>query len=311
MNFRRLPLPDPLLLFLIALLSGTLWLFRPIPNVPARAPREVRQAAAAPPPAPRAQPPKQSAGPNLATVREELEAAEKAIVTRAAALDAQTAEIEMLQRKVDALRAELAALEAQGASMGPAPALPASSAEESRMEGLVKDGRVEVSRLESELTSLKSAPRVPVSDAKRVPRAVRVSQKMPALVDLSGNRIAPVNGEFFHFPMFALSSETVATRKRPGETIAEARAVKSHFARFLAKIRPDSEYISCLLNSDSFEAFYAVRDMASRAGFDIAWEPADTRSGKIPIQRVKLVSKPHSGDGVKLPDIMRDGAGEH
>ena len=98
----------------------------------------------------------------------------------------------------------------------------------------------------------------------------------------------------------------VATRKRPGETVAEARAPDSQFARFLSKTPPDTRFISCLLNRDSFEAYFAVRDMATRAGFDIAWEVADTSSGKITIQRVKLVSNPRSaGAPVALPDVMK------
>ena len=173
----------------------------------------------------------------------------------------------------------------------------------------MKERRVEISRLESELANLKSALAEPSPDEGQIPRAIRVSQKLPVLVDLSGNRIAPVTSEFFRLPMFARSSEITATRKKPGESIAEARAPNSQFRRFLSKIHADSHYISCLLNSDSFEAFYAVRDMVTRAGYDIAWEPADTSNGQIAIQRVKLVRAPR--EVVTLPDIMRSGGAGH
>ena len=300
MKLHRVASAEPLLLFLIALIGGTLWLLKPVPDAAALVRPPAPQAAAVPPPRP--QPAQPRSRPNLADVRAELEAARQAMREGAAALDAQIAEIEMLQRRVDALRTELAALEAQRAPMGPAAV---TSAEESRTEDLVQERRAQMSHLESELANLKSALAAPLPDARKVPLAVHPSQKLPVLVDLSGNRIAPVTGEFFHLPMFTSSSVVVATRKSPGETIAEARAPNSQFARFLSKI-------SCLLNSDSFEAFYAVRDMATRAGFDIAWEPADTRSGKIPIQKVKLVSKPRSPDDVvPLPDILREHAGKH
>ncbi|MGA3025353.1 MAG: hypothetical protein ABSF98_11320 [Bryobacteraceae bacterium] len=305
MKLRRAALPDPLLLFLVALIGGTLWLLAPVPDAAALL-RPDSPAAAVPPPPPRAQPPQPRSMPNPADLRAELEAAEKAMRERAAALDAQNAEIEMLQRRVDALRAQLEALQARPASTAPAAS---PSDEESRMENLVKERQVEIAHLESELASL-TAPAVPVPDTRRIPRAVGASQKLPLLVDLSGNRIAPVNGEFFRFPMFPVSSRIVATRKKPGETIAEARAPNSQFARFLSKIHSGREYVSCLLNGDSFEAYYAVRDMAARAGVDIAWEPADTSSGKIAIQPVRLVSKPPR-NAVPLPDIMRPGAGGH
>jgi hypothetical protein len=311
MKLHRVASAEPLLLFLIALIGGTLWLLKPVPDAAALVRPPAPQAAAVPPPvpAPRPQPAQPRSRPNVADVRAELEAARQAMREGAAALDAQIAEIEMLQRRVDALRTELAALEAQRAPMGPAAV---TSAEESRTEDLVQERRAQMSHLESELANLKSALAAPLPDARKVPLAVHPSQKLPVLVDLSGNRIAPVTGEFFHLPMFTSSSVVVATRKSPGETIAEARAPNSQFARFLSKIHSETRYISCLLNSDSFEAFYAVRDMATRAGFDIAWEPADTRSGKIPIQKVKLVSKPRSPDDVvPLPDILREHAGKH
>jgi len=316
MKLYRVALPDPLLLFLIALMGGALWLLHPVPEAAGLVrPNAPRVAAVPPPPvaAPRAEPPPPRSRPYPAAVRAELEAVKQAMGERAAALDAQNAEIETLQRRVDALRAELDVLEKQSASLGPAAVAAAPSAEENRMEELVKERRGEISHLESEIASLKAPPAVPMPDARQIPRAVHApAQKLPVLVDLSGNRIAPVTEEFFRFPFFSVSSQIVATRKRPGETIAEARAPNSQFARFLSKTKSDSRYISCLLNSDSFEAFYAVRHMAARAGFDIAWEPTDTSGGKIAIQRVKLTSKPPSPrDSVSLPDILRDGGREH
>jgi hypothetical protein len=304
MKLSRAALPDPVLLFLIALIGGTLWLLNPVPDAAALVRPEPPRAAPVQAPAPAVEPPPlPPRGPDLAALRAKLEADAAALRERAAAFDAQNAEIEELRQKVDALRAEFEALEAQRASMGPAiaPAVPAT--EQARMENLVEEHRVEIAQLESELANLKPPPPVP-PDAK-VPRAVRASQKLPVLVDLIGNRVSPVTGEFFHLPIMALSSEMVATRKRPGETIAEARAPHSQFAQFLFKLNADTRYVSCLLNSDSFEAFFAVRDMTARAGLDIAWEPADTSSGRIAIQRVKLVAKPRSRAVVQVPDVMK------
>jgi hypothetical protein len=307
MKLHRVALPDPLLLFLIALIGGALWLLNPVADAAALLhPDTPRVAVIHPPvPAPRTEPLQPPKAPDLAAVRAQLEAAEKEMRERAATLDTQNAEIDVLQRRVDALRAELAALEAHRSPVDPAAAT-ALSTEETRAEDLVKQRQMEESHLASELASLKTALEATPSVARRVPRAVGASAKLPVLIDLSGNRIAPVTPEFFHFPMLTLSPDLVATRKRPGETIAEARAPGSQFARFLSKTPTDTRFISCLLNRDSFEAYFAVRDMATRAGFDIAWEAADTSSGKITIQRVKLVSKQRSaGAAVALPDVMR------
>lgn len=304
MKLDRTALPDPVLLFLIALIGATLWLLKPVPDAAALVRPEPPRAAPVQAPAPVVEPPPPSRrAPDLAALRAGLEADSAAVRERTAALDEQNVEIEKLRLKVDALRIELDALEAQRASIGPpiAPAVPAT--EEARLQNLVNQRRDQIAQLESELANLKTPPPAP-PDAN-VPRAVRAAQKLPVLVDLIGNRIAPVIGEFFHLPIVALSSEVVATRKRPGETIAEARAPDSQFARFLSKLNTGTRYVSCLLNSDSFAAFFAVREMTARAGLDIAWEPADTSSGRIPIQRVKLVAKPSSRRVVPVPDVMR------
>jgi ribosomal protein L29 len=305
MKLDRATLLDPVFLFLVALIGGTLWLLNPVPDAAALVRPEPLRAEPVRAPVPVVEPPPPSREPGLSALRRKLEAGEFALRRRAAALDADNAEIEELRQKVDALRAELEALEAQRASMHPPnpPAVPAS--EEAGLTDLVNQRRIQISQLESELANLKLPPPAP-PDAK-VPRAVRASQKLPVLVDLVGNRIAPVNGEFFHLPRLAISSGLVATRKRPGETIAEARGPHSQFAEFLHKLNSETRYVSCLLNSDSFEAFFAVWDMTIKAGLEIAWEPADTRGGRIQIQRVKLAAKPHARDVVPVPDVMRPG----
>ncbi|MGA8028569.1 MAG: hypothetical protein WB992_15605, partial [Bryobacteraceae bacterium] len=93
-------------------------------------------------------------------------------------------------------------------------------------------------------------------------------------------------------------------RIRFGETIDQARGPGSAFRNFLSTIDRKRCYVSCLLNADSFDAFYAVRDLTAKAGLDIGWEPVDTSSGKITIFGVKLGS-PRKKKSVPVPDIIK------
>ena len=56
-------------------------------------------------------------------------------------------------------------------------------------------------------------------------------------------------------------------------------------------MKPEKEYLSILLNADSFEMFREVRRIARKRGIDIGWEPADTSSGQIEMFRVRLSQK--------------------
>ena len=71
MKLHRVASAEPLLLFLIALIGGTLWLLKPVPDAAALVRPPAPQAAAVPPPvpAPRPQPAQPRSRPNVAAGR--------------------------------------------------------------------------------------------------------------------------------------------------------------------------------------------------------------------------------------------------
>jgi len=295
----------PLIAFVAALLAGSMSMIRfvprdagPLPPLPK--PPPFLFPLLLPPPAPAAAPVPEI---DIQALRNRLSELLNAIRERKSANDATSAELEALQKKVDELRAELETLEARRTAMIAAPAN-APSADDT-LETQVADDRTQVAAGEEDLAAIKAAPESKLANPQ-FRGAISPFQKLPAPVELNGNRIAPVDRDFFRFPLIVLSSSIVVTRKHPGETIAEAQRPDSMFAKFLARVRKEHCYISCLLNGDSFEAFFAVREMARRAGLDVSWEPAWTADGNVAITRVRLVRKASvKQKTVALPEIVR------
>ena len=97
-------------------------------------------------------------------------------------------------------------------------------------------------------------------------------------------------------------------RRSEGETIAEIHDPQSAFKEMLAKIRPEKQYVSCLLNSDSFEIFREVRRLVQAKHLDFGWEPIDTSSGKIALYPVRITKKASTrpkANMPRVPPIMR------
>jgi hypothetical protein len=302
------PPGTPLLLFAVALIGAAAWLIGPVssrsvlartvpaPAAPVLAPRRVEavyQATrfAAPPPE-----------HDIERLRRELEKAEIDARSHLAALEASNADLESIQTQIDALRAEIAALQAKRAALGPnGPANP--EAEADQLSQVVDQRREEVVLLQADLARAKAPAPQPGGENTQLSTASAPSNKLPVPVELLHNQIAPVTRDFFRFSSFNRAT-FLATRSRRGETIDEARNPESLFGKFVAKLRPDREYILLLVNPDSFDSFYAVRDLAMRAGVEISWQPSDTSDGTVPIVHVVIPSKRHPGV-IPLPDVVK------
>lgn len=304
----RISRATPLLVFAAIFATGSAWIIRPVPGGVAplppmpKAPPVFLPLVQSPPPAPEEAP--KITEQDVQQLRAALENAEAAVRESREALNVSDAELQALQQKVDELRAELAALEAKRAAILAAIGRTPTPQDEP-LSAAVQQKRQEVAELESNLSSLRD--QISALKAKtHVRTALNPRWKLPMPVELYGNRIAPVDRDFFRYPLLPLTTTIVVTRKHPGETIAEARKPDSAFHDYLADMRKHGGYVSCLLNSDSFEAFFAVRDMAKRAGVDVSWEPAWTESGKITITEVHFVKKASKKDvTIALPQIVR------
>ena len=296
----------PLAAFVAALAAGSASMIRlvppdvaPFPPMPTPPPLLVRLI---PPPAPR--PVVVVKDADIRVLRGRLEDLLSAIQQRKAENDNTSAELDALQKKVDDLRAEVETLEARRAALlaSGASVVPGGN---TILEVQVADDRRTVVAKEQDLANV-NAQLDAEPGTRRFSVGLMPGRKLPAPLELIGNRIAPVDRDFFHFPLIVFSANLVVTRKRPGETIAEARQPGSMFAKFLERVRREHCYVSCLLNSDSFDAFFAVRDMATRAGLEVSWEPAWTQDGDVAITRVRLTKGTSENQKtVALPEVVR------
>src|SRR5581483_11512447 len=148
----------------------------------------------------------------IASLRAELKDAENAVQARRGAVDESEQELAALEARVEALRAELKSLEEKRASVLASIAARSASLATARtaneaLAGAVEQNREEVRNLQNRLAVLTAGH----GRLKQQPgmTAAFVPGRLPAPVDLNGNRIAPVTKDFFHFPLLSLSVITL------------------------------------------------------------------------------------------------------
>ena len=320
MNMNWDSLLEPIFLFILSLIAGTLWII--IPTDPHREAHRLTAQAVHPAPIlrPVGPPEVQDSSP----IQKAMEKAKEAGADKAEVLQAQedkvasaeqnlrqleaenqqlTLSISAAQKSLDKLRAELDSLHQQAAHPESATAISQGTKQlQSEIEALRRllvQRQAESAVVETQLanTRTKSDLALPY-----VPRA-SPADKLPVVVELIRNRVVPVN-KIGYKMSFGLTNVT-ATRKWEGETVAQLQAPGSVFLDTLNKIKADKQYLSCLLNADSFEAFRAVRQIAQRKGIDVGWEPADTAAGDLKLYRVRLQNKPSKGDVPRVAPILR------
>ncbi|MDQ6664933.1 MAG: hypothetical protein M3Z23_11120 [Acidobacteriota bacterium] len=151
---------------------------------------------------------------------------------------------------------------------------------------MLRAKRAEVAALETALGNTRSPFETEVSP---LPVALPAT-KLPILVELFHERAIPVTKKNFYFDIPKFSGPMMATRTGIGETAAEISKPASSFNKFLDGIKPDKQFLSCLLNGDSFDIFRQVRKMAKAKGISVGWEPIDSSAGRItvyPVHNVK------------------------
>lgn len=301
----------PLLLFIVGVVGAAVWLIGPVRSRPVLA-----MTAQAPPPAPvfaprrvelmypAQKPAPQEAGHDVERLRRELETAEVDASSRLSALEASNADVEAIQAQIEALRAEIASLAAKRAELGRNQPSNAEAAEADQLSVVVDQRREEVVLLEADLARLKApAPQVG-GEKTQLSTASAPFNKLPLPVELIHNQIAPVTRDFFKFEMSDRRPTYSAMRSRRGETIEEAGKADSLFGKFLSKLHPKRQYLLLLVNTDSFESFYAVRELAMQSGVEVSWEPSDTSDGTIAMVHVVPPSARHPGV-IRLPDVVQ------
>lgn len=313
MNLNWDSLLEPIFLFILSLLAGTLWIIIPTDPKPELQPASVIASEVVPlAPVVPVQDSKPAAPPrnDEEKLRRELAAAEERLQQSVQGSQLTTeqlnelqrqnervsAEIQNEQRVLDGMKAELRSLEQQLTQKAPAPQNSETLNEARTLAKLLADKKAEESRAQAQFSAAAAGAEVKLP---YVPTA-GTPFKLPVLVEFIHNRVVPVTKESFRIKE-SLTGPAVATRKSEGDSIGDIAKPSSLFSKFLAKMKPDKEYLSCLLNPDSFEAFREARKLAQQKGIDVGWEPVDTSSGQIVIYRARLLKGSKAPKGDNLP----------
>ena len=307
---------EPIFLFILSLIAGTLWVIVPIQSKPLPNAVPPAQVVSAPTvePAPsivKTAPRKPAPEPDpLAQNRALLAKTEQQVQTERAAVDRNLklvsdeqqrafVAIQKEQQRIEEFRNGLGALNRKQSELR---AEAERNAEAGRVEVQLQAKKAELAKLETELRNTRNPFEKEVISLPRASPA----NKLPILVELFHNRAIPVDKNHFHFTSPKWSGPRVATRTGPGESAEEISNPDSAFRKFLDGIKTDKQYLACLLNPDSFDVFREVRRIAREKGVALGWEPIDSSGGKItiyPVHFVKDAGKPRSEKEKNLPRV--------
>jgi len=188
----------------------------------------------------------------------------------AAQLRVQEQQTKELEAKLDELARRESELNAQlAAVLAPSPQLGAA-AEKSAQQ--LASAQVEVKRLQLELDQAKGTGSGSGIGSPRVMTATNLS---PKIVQLIGDRAIPLDQDNYEVKAGYLPDHTRAvqfTKKARGESPDEVAQPGSKIGAFLEKIDPTKEYLLCELNNDSFRVFREVRKLARARGIQVGWD---------------------------------------
>ncbi|MDQ6700364.1 MAG: hypothetical protein M3Z36_09275 [Acidobacteriota bacterium] len=279
----------PILLLMIAVFAGTVWLIVPVqskgpPESPIRPAVVERQFQ----PVPEQEPLLAESAlllKNAESLRKDREAAQRE--SKAVALEQQRifVSFQQQQRRLESFKSGLGNLDAIQTTLR---TQAEKVLEAERLESALLKKKADLAKLESEVNSTQSPFARQIGS---LPRATPAN-KVPVLVELFRERAIPVDKKHFHLDIPMLSGPTLATRTDIGETAEQILSPASSFAKFLDRIKPDKQYVACLLNDDSFNIFREVRTMAKARGIAVGWEPIDSSSGRITIHPIHFSKGP-------------------
>lgn len=268
---------DPICLFILSQIAGTIWVIVPrqafAPPVAPNPKVEVHHAEFA-----GLTNQKSALEKALSLAREEAATLALPVETTVTEKDRLAAQIRTEDEQVKELEAKLNELARKEDEAGqklagtppPNPQLQADTVELSRQ---LAAKQAEVKRLQMALEVAKGS-----SDGSGVgsPRMVETTLT-PMSVHLIGNRVVPVNGKHYRIEtglrVRTTGQEVVRyTKSVTGETVEDIRKPGSDLGIFLGNIDPSKQFLLCLVTNDSFAIFREVRKLARAKGIKVAWD---------------------------------------
>ena len=107
------------------------------------------------------------------------------------------------------------------------------------------------------------------------PRMVE-TDLVPMRIHMIGNRAVPIDGAHYKIERGRLrtTNEEVLryTKTAPGESAEDIQKPQSDVGAFVRKIDRSKQYLLCLVTSDSLPVFREVRKLARKQGIEVAWD---------------------------------------
>ncbi len=295
---------QPILLLTIAMVACALWLAFPVQSkILPVSPVAALVTVTRPEPTPDAEPLAVESAlllKNSQAFRKEREAIQRE--SKAVAQEQQRVfiEIQQQQRRLEGFKSGLGTLDEIQTTLR---TQAEKAAEADRLESALLQKKTDLAKLETELSTTESPFAKQITSLPRATPANRV----PVLVELFRERAIPVDKKHFHLDIPVWSGPTLATRTDIGETAEQIKSPGSSFAKMLDRIKPDKQYVACLLNDDSFNIFREVRAMAKARGIAVGWEPIDSSGGRITIHPIHFTKGPAKAapadEGKQLPRV--------
>jgi hypothetical protein len=284
---------DPIFLFMLYLIAGTLWVIIPFRT-------QAQPVAPPPPPQPVVSEPAPASEPAPdPAIEKEWDAAARALERlrqQRATLEQESQSVREQQASaLEQIRqqdARLAELKAQAANLDQRQSQARSAAEEAARAEEAKRAQADQLRNQAEQKKNEEAKLLIVLQNSKSPYdgggvsapQITKSDKQVTWIELLNNRAFPVDAAHYDYALYNLKGggiARVATRKGGGEGIDEIKSPASAVARYFENIKPKQEFLACLVHSDSFRLYREVRKIAWSRGIEVGWEPIDRTDGKL------------------------------
>ena len=276
---------DPVCLFILCQIAGTLWVITPrkafAPPVAPNASVDVHRAEVA-----ELVSQKSSLEKAVKLARQEAATVAKPAEANVTEADRLAAQIRLEEQRIRQMEETLAELTRREADVGNkiagvSPPNPELGREAERLSQQLAEKQSEVKRLQSLLEQTKGPGG---GSGVGSPRLLETGLR-PRVIQLIGDMAVPVDGEHYEIRTGFLQDRTTRaiqyTKKDRGESPEELVLSNSKVSAYIQKMDPTKEYLLCLVNSDSFRVFREVRKLARSKGVQVGWDTNYRTDGVI------------------------------
>jgi hypothetical protein len=293
---------DPVCLFILCQIAGTLWVITPrkafAPPVAPNASVDIHRAEAA-----GLMDQKSALEKAVKLAHQELATLSSPVQSTVTGQDRMAAQIRTEEQQVKELEAKLDELtrkesDLHGRVAEFPPPSPQLGTEAAQLDQQLASRQSEVKRLQGLLEQTRGPGG---GTGVGSPRVVETNLELRP-IHLIGNRAVPIDQEHYKFERGRRKSDNeevvVITKTAAGETIDEIQRPNSDLMAFLKGTDPTKQFLFCLVTSDSLPIFREVRRIAQQMKIRVAWDTNYDSDGVI----VRSLRPSPGGRKAKIPE---------